>query len=251
LISARSGGFDVLSAALGLLVVKSLLDALREDSPGKLAILWMNSCVFAEVRYETALFLPVVVILLLAFRRITWSKLRPYAFVYALTPVYLLPRIWQSILRGNIPEQDPGTVAISVENFLANTREYFSPVLSPLGGHGAHSAVIVAAGIAGCLSLLGSWYGRFRAKRFDADFSFVVAVAAWMALQSVIVFAYAWGRAQYPSAARLLIPIDIFFSFAAAWSWRVASRVSGRSWASSSPPECSSPTFPWPPSIAC
>jgi hypothetical protein len=39
----------------------------------------------------------------------------------------------------------------------------------------------------------------------------------WIALQAIIVFAYVWGRPQHPSSARLLIPIDTFFSFAAAW----------------------------------
>src|SRR5690606_28547587 len=28
---------------------------------------------------------------------------------------------------------------------------------------------------------------------------------------------YVWGRAQYPSAARLVLPIDVFLSFLAAW----------------------------------
>jgi hypothetical protein len=217
LISARSGGFDVLSALFALLVLKSLLDLLREDSPAKLAILWMNLCLFAEVRYETALFLPLVVALLLLFRRITWQKLRPYAFVYALTPAYLLPRIWQSILRGNVPEQEPGTVTFGVDNFIANGREYFAPVLSPFDAHGAHSAIVIALGCVGTLLWLRWLHGRFRARNFDAASQFAVAVTAWVTLQVIIVFTYTWGRAQYPTAARLVIPIDLFFSFAAAW----------------------------------
>ncbi len=39
-----------------------------------------------------------------------------------------------------------------------------------------------------------------------------------MLLQVVIVFSYAWGRAQAPSAARLVIAVDTFFSFFAAWA---------------------------------
>ena len=133
LISARSGGFDFFATFFGLLVIKSLLDYIRDRSPAKLAILWMNLCLFAEIRYESALFIPPVVVLLLLFKMVTWSTLRPYAFVYALTPAYLLPRIWQSILRGNVPEQEPGTVTFSVENFLDNAYEYFTahPVARP------------------------------------------------------------------------------------------------------------------------
>ena len=42
-------------------------------------------------------------------------------------------------------------------------------------------------------------------------------VTAWLLLQAIICFTYVWGRAQFPSSARLVIPLDLFFSFAAAW----------------------------------
>jgi hypothetical protein len=46
---------------------------------------------------------------------------------------------------------------------------------------------------------------------------FAIFVIAWMLAQAIISFTYVWGRAQYPSAARLFITIDTFLSFAAAW----------------------------------
>jgi hypothetical protein len=218
LISARSGGFDFLATFFGLLVVKTLLDHIRGRSPATLAILWMNLCLFAEIRYESALFIPPVVLLLLLFKMVTWSTLRPYAFVYALTPAYLLPRIWQSILRGNVPEQEPGTVTFSVENFLDNAYEYFTPILSPFQSYPSHSAILIALGVVGCSTWMPWLLGRLRAKDWDApELRFAIFAATWMLLQAIIVFTYVWGRAQFPSAARLVMPIDTFFSFAAAW----------------------------------
>jgi hypothetical protein len=38
-----------------------------------------------------------------------------------------------------------------------------------------------------------------------------------MVVQATISFTYFWGQAHYPSAARLLLALDTFFSFAAAW----------------------------------
>ena len=90
LISVRSGGFDFFALFFALLVIKSLHDHLREPSAARLAILWMNLCMFAEIRYESALFIVPVVALLLLFRMVTWPLLRPYAFIYALTPAYLV-----------------------------------------------------------------------------------------------------------------------------------------------------------------
>lgn len=218
LVSARSGGFDLLAAFFAVLVLKSLLDVLQESSPGRLAILWLHLCLFAEVRYETALFLPLVVGLLVIWKQLTWKKLRPYAFVYALTPVYLLPRLCQAILRGNVPEQEPGIVAFSFDHLVRNLGEYFGQVLSPFEANPAHSAVVIALGVLGSLAGLRWLFRRWAARELSTPLArFGVAVAAWVLLQSAIVFFYYWGQARYPSASRLLIPIDTVFSFGAAW----------------------------------
>ena len=118
LIVVRSGSFDFLALFFSLLVIKSLLDHVREPSAARLAILWMNLCMFAEIRYESALFIVPVVALLLLFRLVSWSLLRPYAFIYALTPAYLAPRIWQAVLRGSVPEQEPGAIALQPRALL-------------------------------------------------------------------------------------------------------------------------------------
>jgi hypothetical protein len=218
LISVRSGGFDFLALLFSLLVVKSLLDHEREPSPAKLAILWMNLCMFAEIRYESALFIPLVVALLLGFRMIAWNLVRPYLFIYVLSPAFLLPRVWQAVLLGSVPRQEPGAVAFGVGNLLDNLKEYFAPLLAPFHSYPAHSRVVLALGIVGCIV----WLGAHRRDLLSFDgraprHRFAVFLAAWMLLQALIVFAYAWGRAQSPAAARLVMPIDTFFSFAAAW----------------------------------
>jgi hypothetical protein len=218
LLSVRSGGFDFLATCFGLLVLKSLLAYLRERSALKLALLWLNLCLFAEVRYESALFIVPVVVLLLCFRLLSLATLRPYAFVYALTPAYLLPRVWQALLLGNVPEQDPGTVTFSLDNFLRNAREYFDPLLSPFESHPAHSALLIGLGLLGALQWLRWLLRRVRARQWQlSELRFALGVSAWMLLQVVISFTYVWGRAQYPSAARLVMPLDTFFSIAAAW----------------------------------
>jgi hypothetical protein len=191
----------------------------HELSPARLAILWMNLCMFAEIRYESALFIPLVVTLLLLFKMVTWSTLRPYAFIYALTPAYLLPRIWQAVLLGNVPKQDPGTIAFSLENFFNNAHEYFKPILSPFNSYPAHSRMVIALGIVGCILWLRSHYRVLLSLDGKAPhLKFSIFVIGWMLLQAMVVFTYAWGRAQTPSAARLVIAIDTFFSFAAAWA---------------------------------
>jgi hypothetical protein len=117
-----------------------------------------------------------------------------------------------------VPEQDPGTIVFSLENFFNNAYEYFKPILSPFQSYPAHSAIVIALGVVGCILWLRWIQGRLLAHDWKAPhLKFAILVSAWMLLQAIIVFTYVWGRAQYPSAARLVMAIDTFFSFAAAW----------------------------------
>jgi hypothetical protein len=218
LLSARSGGFDFFAAFFALLVIKSLLDHSRGPSPERLAVLWMNLCMFAEIRYETGLFILPVVALLLLFRMVTWGALRPFAFIYALTPAFLMPRIWQAVFRGSVPEQDPGTIVFSFTNFFNNACDYFKPILSPFASQPAHAAIVIGFGVVGCILWLRWLYHRLLARDWKAPhLKFAVLVIAWMLVQAILVFTYVWGRAQHPAAARLVLAIDTFFAFPAAW----------------------------------
>jgi hypothetical protein len=218
LISVRSGGFDFFAAFFALLVIKSLLDHCRSPSPERLAILWMNLCMLAEIRYETGLFIPPVVVLLLLFRMVAWGDLRRFAFIYALTPVYLMPRIWQAVFRGSVPDQSAGTIVFSVRNFLHNASEYLGSMLSPLAAQPAHSGLLIGLGVVGCILWLRWLCQRLLAHDGRSpDVRFAVFVTIWMVVQVILVFTYVWGRAQHPASARLVIAIDTFLAFPAAW----------------------------------
>ncbi len=218
LLTVRSGSFDFLTVFLALLVTKSLADFLVGRRPEQLAILWMNLCLFAGVRYETALFILPVVALLFLYKTVSLESLRPFGLLYVLTPAFLLPRIWLSMLRGNVPKQAPGTITFSVQHFLDNAVEYLQPILRPFSAFPAHSRVVMALGIVGCLVGALLLFRGTRSGGVEAPRRRLAAfIAVWMALQIVIVFSYVWGRAQYPSSARLVIPIDVFLSFVAAW----------------------------------
>jgi hypothetical protein len=122
-------------------------------------------------------------------------------------------------LRGNVPEQDPGAVTFSLQNFLQNFRDYFKPIFTPFDFHPPHSAIVIALGVVGCVLGLIWCLKRVRAEDWQApNLKFGALVIGWMVVQLVIVFTYVWGRAQHPAASRLVISIDTFFSFPAAWA---------------------------------
>jgi hypothetical protein len=159
------------------------------------------------------------VFFLLVFGLAKLDYLRPYRIIYALTPAFLLPRIWQSIVRGNVPEQDPGAITFSVGNLITNTTNYLKPLASPFDNKTSHAAFVLALGLIG-LALAVRWMSRHLQPRERAtpEFRFSLMVAGWMLLQLIIVFTYVWGRPEHPASARLIIAIDTFFSFLAAWA---------------------------------
>ena len=219
LMCVRSGGFDFLAAFFSVLVLKNFLDHCRAPSANRLAVLWMNLCMFAEIRYETGLFIVPVVFFLLIFRLAKGEYLYPYRIIYSLTPVFLLPRLWQAILRGNVPEQDPGAVTFSVGNFITNLRDYFKYIISPFDQRTSHTTFIIALGVAGCVLAIRWMVIRVQRRDYQTpEFQFSAMVVGWMVLQLVIVFTYVWGRPEHPASARLIIAIDTSFSFLAAWA---------------------------------
>jgi hypothetical protein len=67
-------------------------------------------------------------------------------------------------------------------------------------------------GLAWCIQCL-------RRRDWQApNLKFGAMVIGWMVVQLIIVFTYVWGRAQHPAASRLVISIDTFFAFPAAWA---------------------------------
>jgi len=218
LLGVRSGGFDFFAAFFALWVLNSLFDHCQRPSSSTLTILWMNLCLFAEIRYEGVLFIPPILALLLLLRRVSWGHVRDSAAWFALTPLYLAPRVWQAALLGNVPEQDPGAVAFSVAHVFENVPTYFASMAAPLDPAAPHGGLVIALGLGGTVLALGSLVRLYRARGERlATWHFGAFVVVWMSVLAVISWSYVWGRAQHPSAARLFIPLDTYFSFAAAW----------------------------------
>ena len=164
--------------------------------------------------------------LLLVFRQLKWSYIRPYLFIYTLTPLFFMPRIWQAIFRGSVPEQDPGTITFSFNNFLTNTAAYFRAMKAPFDLGLPHSSLLITLGTVGILLALGYYVVRMaKHDRSPTQLRFGLMLAAWMATQFIVLFVYYWGQPMHPASGRLILAVDLFMSFGAAW---LLSRLLGR-----------------------
>ena len=218
LLSARSAGFDVMAGFFALVSVKHFFDYAKEPTANRLALLWLNLCMLAHIRYEGAGFLVVSLVILFALRMVRWEHVKPYLVVYAFTPLFLLPRFWQMILKADDAEQPLNASLFGWKYVAENTRNYFGLVLNPFDFRRPHSALLLTLGLIGSgLVLLSLWKLAHQRERNVAMERFAVFAIVWAGMMAAIYFSYSWGKPLHPASARLFVPFDAFVSLLAAW----------------------------------
>ena len=218
LLSARSAGFDVMAGFFGLVCVKHFLDYSREPTANRLALLWLNLCMLAHIRYEGAASLAASFAVLFALRMVKWEQVKPYIFVYAFTPIFLLPRIWQTILKADDSEQPLNATLFGWKHLSGNSRDYFGVLLKPFDFSRPHSPLLLALGLVGCLVVMRSlWKLAHERERKVAKERFAVFAIVWVGVMAAIFFPYFWGKPFHPASARLFVPFDAFIALMAAW----------------------------------
>jgi hypothetical protein len=218
LLSARSAGFDVMAGFFGLVCVKHFLDYSRQPTANRLALLWLNLCMLAHIRYEGAASLAASFAVLFALRMVKWEQVKPYIFVYAFTPIFLLPRIWQTILKADDSEQPLNATLFGWKHLSGNSRDYFGVLLKPFDFSRPHSPLLLALGLVGCLVVMRSlWKLAHERERKVAKERFAVFAVVWVGVMAAIFFPYFWGKPFHPASARLFVPFDAFIALMAAW----------------------------------
>ena len=165
LMSARSGGFDLMAATFSLLIVKHLLDYCQAPSANRLVLLWMNLVLLAHIRYEGSGFLIVAVVLLLALRMVKLDHIKAYAIFYAFSLLFLLPRIWQIIIKADDWEQPLNTTLFGRKYVFENVRDYFSLVFNPWNFQRPHAGLLILLGILGAILVGRSLWKLVRTRK--------------------------------------------------------------------------------------
>jgi hypothetical protein len=218
LISARSGGFDLMAATFSLLIVKHLLDYCQAPSANRLALLWMNLVLLAHIRYEGSGFLIFAVVVLLAFRMVRFEYLKTYAFLYAFSPLFLLPRVWQMILKANDWEQPLSATLFGRKYVLENLHDYFAVALKPFSFQRPHAGLIIILGGVGLIFIARAlWKLIGERKEKPMMLGFAALVTVWTGILAAMLFTYFWGKPLHPASARLYLPFNAVVSISAAW----------------------------------
>lgn len=225
LVAARSAGFDFLSVVLLVAVVNTLGQHLKAPSPQRLAVLVLELCLLAHVRYEGWALMIATLAALLIFRAIKWSHLRGFGWLYALVPLFLLTRYWQLIAKADDKEQPFSIKLFNISHFLNNTKEYLQLVVDPLKVGGPHAPVLMILAAAGCaIAVVALVWSLFKKRHSRFAVCMAVYLVGLLAGETALSFSYFWGKSVHPASCRLFVWLDTFVAFMAAWALAWAGR---------------------------
>jgi hypothetical protein len=218
MMSARSGGFDVIAAFFALLVLKSFLDHCCKPSADTLAMLWLYLCMSTHVRYEGVLTQAIAFVALFALRLVRWSDIRPRLLLYVVSPLLLLPRFWQAIVKANDQEEPLSITLFSLRYLRDNSVEYLKLLRTPFDFSHPHNPLVILLGLLGLLLILSAVRSLYTTRPRNEPFlKFTLFAAAWFLITWVLIFSYVWGKSLHPASTRLFVVVDAAFSLSAAW----------------------------------
>lgn len=206
--AAQSGIFDVLDLDLALLSFLLVSMLLNTEQPRFQRALWITLILLANVRYESAIFAMVIVLLLVAYRKFDFSDLLRSP-IYCLTPLLCLPLLWQRQLTGvvsvwaqRLHGKEP---VLSVGHLFNNSWDLISSLIT------RHNSLtfcwpVVAIGMALCVIELVKMFPRFSEALRRQKTGVIIASACLVKLVSVLAFVTGT-PSEYQAGRYFLIPV--------------------------------------------
>jgi len=208
-LTATSSGFDFAAAffiALCFLALKNFL-----ESPDAVSFrwLWINLMVLGNVRHESFLFFIVAAGILLAARRIK-EELFSGSPLYGLTPIFMLPVVWQRWIHRGAFETDPGIPAWSIGYIGEHTVNFFKTLFRfdfflPYANVINLAAVVIL--FFGAVSLLRRKEPEISSRKLLVLISTVSMAGLW-----IVLTCFHRGNTDHPSDSRYFAPFAILFS---------------------------------------
>lgn len=207
-ICAASQGYDLLAFFLFLLACVLLMWVLNSNTPQNHAALWMTLILLANTRHETVIFMPIFYGMMLLFRRIQFKMFFHNPLVYAITPLFLLLRVWQTVLLPNRFENPDGVAVIGVEN-LSNHWRTFVDGIFDFHFELPYAIVLNSVAIALVLLLIGiAWFKKLSFDNRDHKHFAIIALLS-VVIGTAIYLAHHFGVYSHPTQARFFL----IFSF--------------------------------------
>ena len=209
-IYGTSGGYDLFSTFFFAIVMTVLYRFLKSPNPEGFAFLWISLLMFSNIRYESCIF--IFIILIASTKYIKLQYIKSHSYVFTLTPLLSLPFIWQRFLSIGTYENPEGAALFSIQSFLKHGKIFWENYLNlPLDLPYAGLLNIAALGIIGYL-IKQILTKKLVLKPYQTYFACILA--GCLATMLVIVLSHHLGRFDHPTQARLFMYFCVLASLA-------------------------------------
>jgi hypothetical protein len=210
-VFAASAGFDVLNSAFFILIMAVTYYFVKSPSSAGFAFLLCSLIVFANLRYESIIFLPLIPLLLAP--KIKWQYIKDSSSVLCATPLVCLPYLWVRILKPQAYYESVKDVQLfSLGSLLKNLSEFFNNFLNldcslPYAGIISLAAILIFAYL-----VVQTLRKKTFVESHQRYFLLVLLVSA--GLSTLMYFSHFFGHYTHPSSARFFITLSTFFALA-------------------------------------
>ena len=201
-ITAISGGFDLLACVTQIWVAYLVLKLCQKDEPTLRPLIWYTLILLVHTRYENMLAFPIVIGCLWYFGKFPLSELKKHPYLYSLSSLFLLPRIWQLMMPQNY-ENPPGIPVIGWINFQKHLPVFVQNFFN-LNYELPYATVLNIF----CLFILLIWSARFLSKRMTLptnSIPFTLIILAFAFAELCISLSHHFGVFDHPTQARLFL----------------------------------------------
>lgn len=208
-ITAASGGYDLLALFLFALVCLLFALCVKYPTPLHLSSLWTSLIALSHVRYESVIFLAIFPTALLITQRINRQSVMALGNFLAITPILLLPRLWQIILKPNDFENPQGVDLLSLDH-LAKHSAILLDSLFDFGLKLPFASIFLSLGLISLALAIISLLSKHKHKIDDhlrlCFWTFLLAMLS----ATLIYLAHHFGVFYHPTQARFFL---LFSSF--------------------------------------
>jgi len=206
-LTGTSGGFDLFAAVFFGWSFIVLAGFLKKPTTECFAFLWMNLILLSHTRYESVIFFGIVIVGLSLFRRIEPSLFSRFAHVYLLTPLAMLPLIFQRMIGVGKFEYPPGVPVFAVQHIFRNVRRFFEAI-SDFTYFYPYPNLLLWISLALLPGIGIRWFRKHRLSVDGEVRPLVLLLLGCLCAYLVIVFSYFFGDPKHPASARFfLLPV--------------------------------------------
>ncbi|MGA2094378.1 MAG: glycosyltransferase family 39 protein, partial [Sedimentisphaerales bacterium] len=208
-IYGTSAGFDLLNAVFFIMVISITFRFIKSPSSSAFALLFSSLLVLANIRYESVVFLPLVVLLVLP--NMKWQYLRDSSFLFFTAPLVNLPYLWNRLLKPGAYYESVKEITLFSFGAVEKNAALFFRNLIDLQYNLPYAGVISVISILIFVYLVVQTCRR-RIFVEKHNRCFIVVLLVTVGLSTLMYFAHFMGQCTHPSTARFFIILSICFA---------------------------------------